>query len=80
MQKAYELADRARREGNRDAKDRYERDALVHKSAMESLNKAAAKLIFKEKNKVCWLSCLDAKVRHVQSLFFMLPGSRQGNG
>jgi len=65
MQKAYELADRARREGNRNAKDRHERDALVHKSAMESLNKAAAKLIFKEKNKVRWPSCRDAKVMHV---------------
>jgi len=70
MRKAHKLADRARREGNRDAKDRYERDALVQRRAMESLNKAAAKLIFKEKNKVRRRSCRDAKVMHVQSPFF----------
>lgn len=66
MRKAYKLADRARREGNRDAKDRYERDALVQRRAMESLNKAAAKLIFKEKNKVRRRSCRGAKAVHVQ--------------
>ena len=60
MEKANKLADHARRGGNHDARVRHERDALVHKSAMESLYQAAARLTFKEKNKVRLLSCRES--------------------
>ena len=52
MEKAREEADRARREGNHYAAKVYGRDALAHRNAMKDLNKEAAKVTFKEKNKV----------------------------
>jgi len=52
MERAREEADRARREGNHSAAKMYSSDALAHRNAMKDLNKEAAKVIFKEKNKV----------------------------
>lgn len=52
MEKAREEADRARREGNHYAAKVYSRDALAHRNTMKDLNKEAAKVTFKEKNKV----------------------------
>jgi len=52
MEKAREEADRARRVGNHSAAKMYNRDALAHRNAMKDLNKEAAKVTFKEKNKV----------------------------
>jgi len=51
MEKAREEADRARREGNHSAVKMYNRDAFAHRNAMKDLNKEAAKVTFKEKNK-----------------------------
>jgi hypothetical protein len=52
MEKAREEADRARRIGNHSAAEMYDRDALAHRDAMKDLNKEAATVTFKEKNKV----------------------------
>lgn len=82
MQKANKLAVRARKAGNNAAKDRHNRDVLAHKNAMTELNKAAAKIIFKEKNKVRRPSLRDVKGRACSSIVFfsfVVPGSRGGN-
>ena len=78
MRKAYKLADRARRQGNCDAEYRHEIDALVHRREMEILNKAAASLIFKKKNKVRHPSYRDANVIHVQSPFSCFQDCAKG--
>jgi Domain of unknown function (DUF1771) len=52
MQKALELANRAGKEGNHSARERHNRDAREHRSAMMDYNKEAAEIIFREKNKV----------------------------
>lgn len=56
MWKARKRADRAQREGNHSAREEHNRDALEHESAAKDLNKMAAEINFKEKNKVRWPS------------------------
>jgi len=83
MQKAHRLADRAQKAGNNAAKDRHNRDVLAHRNAMTELNKAAAKVIFKQKNKVRRPSLRDVKGRAYSSIVrffaFVVPGLRGGN-
>jgi hypothetical protein len=62
MQKARKLAGRARRDGNDSAREGHNRDALEHRSAMRELNKVAAEIIFKNKNKVRWPSVPSPKI------------------
>ncbi len=53
MSEAYSRANRAQKNGYRGAAHEHRQQADAHKSAMEELNKRAAKIIFREKNKVC---------------------------
>ncbi len=53
MSEAYSQAESAQRMGDRRAAQEYRRQAGDHKSDMEELDKRAAKIIFREKNKVC---------------------------
>jgi hypothetical protein len=78
MKKANKQASHARREGSRDAQDRHEREARMHKSSMESLNRAAAEITFKENNKVRWSSRHGAKVSGVLTFSSRVPESLQG--
>ena len=78
MKKANKHASRARREGNRDAQDRHEREAHTHKSSMESLNRAAAEITFEENNKVRWSSRRGVKVSGAQTFSSCVPESLQG--
>jgi hypothetical protein len=52
MTEARSRAKSAQKKGRRGAADAHRQEALVHKSAKEKLDKRAAKIIFKEKNKV----------------------------
>jgi hypothetical protein len=82
MQKAQKLAVRAQKAGNNAAKDRHNRDVHAHRNAITELNKAAAKIIFKEKNKVRRPSLRDVKGRACSSIVFfsfVVPESRGGN-
>ncbi len=53
MSEAYNRAKSAQRMGDRWAAQEHRQQADAHKGAMEELNKRAAKIIFREKNKVC---------------------------
>ena len=52
MRAARGLAKSARKRGDHAAAAKYKRDAISHESEMKSLDKRAAKIIFREKNKV----------------------------
>ena len=52
MAEAYSQAESVQRMGDRWAAQEYRQQAGAHKSAMEELDKQAAKIIFREKNKV----------------------------
>jgi DNA-nicking Smr family endonuclease len=51
MREARDLAKSARKRGDQTAAERHRRDAIAHESEMKSLDKRAAKIIFRENNK-----------------------------
>ena len=53
MHNARDLAKSARRSGDHNTQQMYRQDAIALESEMKSLDKRAAKIIFREKNKVC---------------------------
>jgi hypothetical protein len=53
-QEASKRAKQARKKRDYNAEDAHERDAMVHKRAMEYLNNEAAKVISRQKNEVPW--------------------------
>ena len=52
MTEARSRAKSAQKKGYRGAAQAHKQEAIAHKSAMEELDKRAAKIIFREKNKV----------------------------
>jgi len=52
MKEAIDLAKSARKRGDHTAQRRHNHEALAHEITMKHLNKAAAELIFEEKNRV----------------------------
>ena len=54
MSDAYSRAKTAQQRGQRGAAQEHRQRANVHKSAMKELDKRAAEIIFREKNKVCF--------------------------
>jgi hypothetical protein len=79
MWKARKQAGRLRREGNQSASKEQNRDALEHRSAIRDLNKMAAAIIFKDKNKVRWLSVLSPRSCMFR-LDFLPPCQGQSEG
>ena len=53
MSEARSRAKSAKKKGYRGAAQAHRQEAIAHESAMKELNKRAAKIIFKENNKVC---------------------------
>ena len=59
MTEAYNRAKTAQQKGRRGAAQEHKQRGDAHKSSMEDLDRRAAKIIFREKNKVCSYMSLD---------------------
>jgi hypothetical protein len=77
MREARDLAKNARKIGDYGAAQTHKQDAISHESEMKSLDKRAAKIIFKENNKV---RGHRVAVPTSCPTFVVVPGSQGRNG